>query len=213
MKLHAIIPLLLYINIRHPFVRLILKTKSTALFHQNTTYYIILYLLYYIISYIILYYIILYSTSYHIILYYIILYYIILYSTSYRIILYLLYYILFYYIILYIILYYIILYYIILYYIILYYIILYGTCAYSYMIEYVYKIPDNLMCNLHLHNSHLCTHTYIQKRSILTTCIYFIEYSGTWKVYVPMTTCFSTTRYSNITKVPSLLTTNSCTPF
>ena len=73
MKLHAIIPLLLYINIRHPFVRLILKTKSTALFHQNTTYYIILYLLYYIISYIILYYIIL----YYIILYYIILYYII----------------------------------------------------------------------------------------------------------------------------------------
>jgi len=39
------------------------------------------------------------------------------------------------------------------------------------MTEYVYKIPDNLMCNLPLHNSHLPTHTYIQKTSILTTFI------------------------------------------
>jgi len=48
-----------------------------------------------------------------------------------------------------------------------------------YYITNVYKIPDNLMCNLELHNSHLRTHIYIQKTSILTTCIYFIEYNGT----------------------------------
>ena len=32
----------------------------------------------------------------------------------------------------------------------------------TYMTEYVYKIPDYLMCNLQLHNSHLRTHTYIK---------------------------------------------------
>jgi len=40
-----------------------------------------------------------------------------------------------------------------------YYIILHQTSAY--MTEYVYKIPDNLMGNLELHNSHVRTHTYI----------------------------------------------------
>ena len=48
--------------------------------------------------------------------------------------------------------------------------------------------------------------TYTQRTSILTTCVYFTECHGTLKLYVHMTTCFSSTRYSNITKVPSLLT-------
>jgi hypothetical protein len=70
------------------------------------------------------------------------------------------------------------------------YIILHRICC-VYITEYVYKIPDNLMCNLQPHNCHLRAHTYIQKTSILTTCMYFIEYNGTLNFYVHMATCFS----------------------
>ena len=81
------------------------------------------------------------------------------------------------------------------------------------MTEYVYKTPEKLKCSLKLHYRHLRAHTYLQITSILTTCVHFIEHSGTWNLYVPMTTCFSITLYLNITKVPSLLTVNTNTPF
>lgn len=77
------------------------------------------------------------------------------------------------------------------------------------MTECAYKTPDILKP----HNRHLRTHTYMQGSSILTTCVYFIEHSGNWNLYVPMTTCFIITRYSNIRGVPSLLTVNTNTPF
>ena len=85
----------------------------------------------------------------------------------------------------------------------------------KYLINWCLTYSSIIVTYVHTptYNSHLCTHTYIQKTPTLTTCMYFIEYNGTLNLYVHMTTCFSITCYSNITKVPSLLTVNTYMPF
>jgi len=71
----------------------------------------------------------------------------------------------------------------------------------TYMAEYVKKIPDNLMRNLQLHNSHLRTHTYIQKRRSQLRSYIALSTVVPWICMFTWLHVFSITRYSNVTKV------------